>query len=83
LRRGSECVEYVPGTEVGSLHLEDSMIDRTEGEAFGSPASARSLLTVLTALLAAALPGMATAQDQTAADEPTEASSRSLRTVRR
>jgi hypothetical protein len=61
LRRGSECVEYVRGTEVGSLYLEDSMIDRTEREGFGSPASARSLLALLvTAVLSTALPGMAT-----------------------
>jgi hypothetical protein len=53
-------------SEVGSLYLEDSMIDRTEGEALGSPASARSLLALLvTALGSTALPGMATARDQT------------------
>ncbi len=64
-------------TKVGNLYLEDSMIDRTEGDAFGSPASARSLLALLvTALLWAALPGLATAQDQTAADEPAEDSNR-------
>jgi dipeptidyl aminopeptidase/acylaminoacyl peptidase len=64
-------------TKVGNLYLEDSMINGTEGDAFGSRASARSLLALLvTALLWAALPGLATAQDQTAADEPAEDSNR-------
>jgi hypothetical protein len=47
LRRGSECVEYVRGTEVGSLYLEDSMIDRTQGRGLAATANARRLLPLL------------------------------------
>jgi dipeptidyl aminopeptidase/acylaminoacyl peptidase len=57
--------------------LEDSMNERTEGEGFVSPARGRSVSALLVAaLLSAALPGMATAQNRVASGDPADDSNR-------